>query len=132
MKTEDKLRRVFALILEAVRKDENLIGEIDRILAIPNGRSGSVAASQSKAQVKVPRNRRKPAAFDPFTSFEEGEPALRSRLANLDLEELKDIVAEFGMDQAKLVSKWKDRERVIGHIIETVRTRSKKGDAFRS
>lgn len=41
-------------------------------------------------------------------------------------------VAQFAMDPSKLVMKWKDRDRIAEHIIETSMTRAAKGDAFRT
>jgi hypothetical protein len=52
--------------------------------------------------------------------------------ASLDLEQLRDVVAEYRMDPNKLVMKWKDRERVIEHIATTAASRGRKGDAFRA
>ena len=46
--------------------------------------------------------------------------------------ELKDIVADYGMDPSKLAMKWKDRDRVIKLIIDTSQRRASKGDAFRA
>jgi hypothetical protein len=123
MKTEDRLRRVFGLLIEAVKRDPELAREIERELG------GLIAPS---APAAPPRNRRKPAAFDPFVVFAEGESALRTRLQALDAEGLQDMVAEHGMDPGKLVRKWKTPERLIEHIIATVQTRSRKGDAFRT
>lgn len=57
---------------------------------------------------------------------------LRSKLDELDIEALKDIVSEYGMDSANLVLKWKKPERVRDHIFVTVQSRARKGDAFRS
>ena len=128
MKTETKLKRIFGLLLEAVKKDSNLASEIDRVLGDFN-RSDGVTPKIRRTSVK---KHRKPAAFDPFVVYEEGEAALRAKLGELDVEGLKDIVAEYGMDQAKLVAKWKLPERIVNHIVSTVQMRSKKGDAFRS
>ena len=44
---------------------------------------------------------------------------------------IKDIIAEYGMDQSKLAMKWKDKDRLIKHIIETSERRVTKGNAFR-
>ena len=123
MKTEDRLKRVFALRLEAVKRGPELAGEIKRELG------HAVAPAHS---VSPPRNRRKPAAFDPFLVFAEGETALRAKLRELDTDGLQDIVAEHGMDPGKLVRKWKMPDRLIEHIVGTVQARSRKGDAFRS
>ena len=77
-------------------------------------------------------NRRNPGPFDPFVVYAEGqEAALRDRLAALDLEQLRDIVAEHGMDNDRLAMKWKDPERVIDRIVERVAARASKGSAFR-
>ena len=78
------------------------------------------------------RHRRTPAVLDPVDLAASGRENLRNALAPLDIERLKDIVAQFGMDPSKLVMKWKDRERIADHIIETSVTRATKGDAFRS
>lgn len=123
MKTENKLKKLFSLLIGAAKRDPSLAAEIDELLGAGTSDS-SISSSRS-------RTRRKPAAFDPFVVYEEGEPALRERLGGLGLEELKDIVAEHGMDVGKLVLKWKTQERIIEHIISTVQARSKKGDAFR-
>jgi hypothetical protein len=57
---------------------------------------------------------------------------LRSELSSLDIEQLKDVVAQYGMDPGKLVMKWKDAARIIDRIVELSLTRSTKGDAFRA
>jgi len=126
MKTEDKLKKLFSLLIAAAKKDPSLAAEIDGLLGAGAGTpDSSIHPSRS-------RNRRKPALFDPFVIHEQGEPALRMRLGELDIEALKDIVAEHGMDPGKLVLKWKTKERILEHILSTVEARSKKGDAFRS
>jgi hypothetical protein len=84
---------------------------------------------------EVPRRhrpgRRKPGVVDPFALYSHGEEPLRHALGSLGVEQLKDIVAEHGMDLSKLAMKWKTPERLIDLIATTVRTRSQKGDAFR-
>jgi hypothetical protein len=55
---------------------------------------------------------------------------VRERLAALDLEQLRDIVAAGGMDRAGLAMKWKDRDRVVELIVDRVRDRSAKGQQF--
>ena len=61
-----------------------------------------------------------------------GEEALRARLGELSVEQLKDIVADYGMGPGKLVTKWKTADRIIDRIVEISLARSQKGDAFRS
>lgn len=92
---------------------------------------GSVAVKRS-ADAARPRNRRPAAMLDPIELARNGEAALRSGLAPLTLEQLKDIVADYGMDSGKLVMKWKDAERIVDRIVELSLARAQKGDAFRS
>ncbi|MFG2683889.1 hypothetical protein ACGFYH_34245, partial [Streptomyces sp. NPDC048392] len=49
----------------------------------------------------------------------------------LTLEQLRDIIAEHGMDHDRLAMKWKDPQRVIDRIVERVESRTAKGAAFR-
>ena len=78
------------------------------------------------------RSRRTPAVFDPVAVLRvEGARGLRSRLSGLDLEQLKDMVAQYGMDPGKLVMKWKTWDRVADRIVEMSANRAQKGDAFR-
>ena len=79
-----------------------------------------------------PKNRRPAAVLDPIQLVRDGEAQLRARLSELALEELKDIVADYGMDPGKLVMKWKDAERIADRIVELSLARAQKGDAFRS
>jgi hypothetical protein len=46
------------------------------------------------------------------------------------LEQLKDIVADYGMGPGKLVMKWKTPDRIIGRIVELSLARAVKGDVF--
>lgn len=80
---------------------------------------------------KRPSNRRPPALLDPVQLARQGEEPLRSELAKLDIEQLRDVVADFGMDTGKLVLKWRDSERIIERIVEVARGRAQKGSAFR-
>lgn len=79
-----------------------------------------------------PANRRPAAVLDPVSLATQGEEILRQELATLTLEQLKDIVAEYGMDRERLVMKWKKPQRVVERIVEISISRAHKGDAFRS
>lgn len=79
-----------------------------------------------------PKNRRPAAVFDPILLVRNGEAQLRARLAELTLEQLRDVVADYGMDPGKVVMKWKDSHRIADRIVELSLARAQKGDAFRS
>ena len=90
------------------------------------------AASGAGSKSSRPANRRPPAVLDPVALALQGEKALRTELAPLALEQLRDIVADYGMDPGRLVMKWKTPSRVIDRIVEISVSRAHKGDAFRS
>lgn len=93
--------------------------------SVPSPAPASAAAPKKRA------GRRAAGVLDPFAVDRQGEGVLRARLAALSLDELKDIVAEHGMDPSKLAMKWKKPERLIDLITATVHDRLHKGDAFR-
>jgi hypothetical protein len=88
--------------------------------------------SSSAAVGQRPRNRRPLPVVDPIEVAKSGEAALRATLAKLTLEQLRDVVAEYGMDPGKLVLKWKAADRIIDRIVEISLARAQKGDAFRT
>jgi len=87
---------------------------------------------EDRAKDSRPRRRRAPAAFDPVAMLREHNvQQLRSQLSKLDLEQLKDIVAQYGMDTEKLVMKWRTPKRIVDRIVDISTKRVQKGDAFR-
>lgn len=123
--TADQLQRLFGEILDEADNNPGFAHRLARALD----------ALETKDAGPSPRRksgRRAPAVMDPFTVWPEGEEALRKSLANLTVDQLKDIVAEHGMDRSRLAMKWRTPDRLIDLIIETVRARATKGDAFRS
>ena len=98
----------------------------------PRGKSIRRPVRDAGSISRRPANRRSPAVLDPVMIAQRGEDPLRKSLESLALEQLKDIVADYGMDQRRLVMKWKTPARVIDHIVEVSVSRARKGDAFRS
>ena len=86
----------------------------------------------SRPSITRGAHRRAPAILDPVQLARQGEPTLRARLGELNLEQLKDIVAGYGMDAGKLVLKWKTPERIIDRIVEVSLGRARKGEGFLS
>jgi len=78
------------------------------------------------------RNKREPAVLDPieFVALK-GEIELKAALNELDIERLKNIVSQFRFDSSRLVMKWKDKDRIIEHIVKSAQSRDQKGDVFR-
>lgn len=102
-------------------------------VAAPAPASSARAAKSATPSTAAPKRggRRAPGIIDPFAAYADGEATLRARLADLTLDQLKDIIAEHGMDPSKLAMRWKKPEKLIDLIALTVRDRAEKGDAFR-
>lgn len=92
---------------------------------------GALFEGESSSTVKRKKsNRRALAKIDPFALYEQGNETLKTALETLDIKELKDVIAANGMDTARLAMKWKNRDRLINHIIDMTQRRSSRGDAF--
>ena len=127
MTTVQRISGTLKRVLEAVT------AEAGRNPAFASSLEKALAGTQEleRGQVKRP-HRRAPGVVDPFAVFADGgEEGVRRSLSQLSIEQLKDVVAEHGMDRSKLAMKWKTSDRFIDLILETVATRSRKGDAFR-
>jgi hypothetical protein len=127
MKLRTKLLDLAKAVADAADRDPELASRLSEIFG--------AAPAVPKRPEPVPgraKNRRPAAVLDPVVVVGEGEDALRSQLSALSLDQLRDVVAEYGMDQGKLVMKWKDPVRIIDRIVEIAVARAQKGHAFRS
>lgn len=114
------VKRLLDVVLEEMEANSAFAAKVEAVLAQP---------PQPEAKRS---NRRPPAVLDPFAVFAESAGnGLRTSLASLSVEQLKDVVAQHGMDRTKLAMKWKTPDRLIDLIVEIVEARSRKGDAFR-
>lgn len=97
-----------------------------------NGKSkDATRGSDLNTASKRPSNRRAPALLDPVHLAKQGDDVLRAELSKLDIEQLRDVVAEYGMDTGKIVLKWRDPNRIIDRVAEVAASRAQKGSAFR-
>lgn len=129
MNIKRALTALINVVAEEAAKNPEFMHRLEDALsaAKPVGKKTSPAE-----RVEKKRGGRRPAALlDPIEVVRSGEHVLRAKLAELELDQLIDVVAQFGMDPSKLVMKWKDRDRVIAHIVERSVARATKGDAFR-
>ncbi|WP_411116482.1 hypothetical protein [Streptomyces sp. 058-1L] len=121
------LARVLSVVAAEAARTTRFARALSRALAPPEPHVASRSAERPRRS-----SRRAPGVIDPFAVFAEvSEVGLRSRLGELTLEQLRDIIAEHGMDHDRLAMKWKDSQRVIDRIVERVESRTAKGAAFR-
>jgi len=122
MDTRRLMKAVFAELLEELNRNDALRERMAKIVE-------EHADTSVKAAVRP--HRRSPGPLDPMQVYRESPGDLEPKLRQLSAEQLKDIIAEHGMDRTKLAMKWKSNERLIELIVQAVRTRAQKGDAFR-
>ena len=124
------------VVIEEAERNPEFEAALSDALGVSSGKSKQPLlaglASGEGGDSKRGKNRRPPAVLDPVQVVRDGEAVLRNALEKLLLDQLRDIVAEYGMDPGKLVMKWVDRERVIERIMEVSIARARKGDAFRA
>lgn len=124
MTIRSKLVNLAKAIDAQAKKDPEFAQVLDDILGSPSSKKAKTASSR-------PRNRRAPSVFNPIELAQDGDTVLRNKLSELSIEQLKDMVAEHGMDTGKLVMKWKSTEKIIDRIVDISLSRAQKGDAFR-
>lgn len=128
MTLKKTLRNIVKVILDEADNNPEFAKRLEVALGVSNVRRTTERKNPKESMSRG--NRRSPAVLDPIAIAKNGSDELRMRLAELNIEQLKDIVAEYGMDTAKLAMKWKSRERIIDRIVEVSVNRSKKGDVF--
>lgn len=128
------LNNFFRVIVDEAERNPQFARKLESALSSSNRVSKSDKES-SRRNVSTgtnrPANRRPPAVINPITIAKRGEQALRDELALLNLDQLKDIVADYGMDKDRLVMKWRTSSRVVDRIVEVSLRRAHKGEAFR-
>lgn len=94
---------------------------------------GAAPSSRGAPKAKARRGRRNPGPWDPFGVYAaSGETGLREQLGRLELEQLRDIIAEHGMNSDGLAMRWTKSDRVVSRIVERVVLKAAKGGAFRT
>jgi len=114
------LKKLCTCITDEMKENKDFADRIDAIFDV-----------KSSVPTTKRSNKRNPAIINPIQLVINGDETLSEKLEQLSIDELKDVIAEYGMDSAKLAMKWKSKERLVAFILETAQRRSKKGDAFR-
>ena len=134
---ERKLNRFVRVIIREAEQNERFAAELSRLLDAAQDGTNDDESAPVEAPKKLGRvragNRRDPAAFDPVDIMrEDSEAELRKALGGLNMDQLKDIIADYSMDSSRLAMRWKNRARLEDLIVTTAARRATKGDAFRN
>lgn len=123
MKTKDIVslwKKISKVIQDEMTENEEFAKKMEEIL-IPE-----MPTAVEKPKKKSKRN---PAKIHPIRLWEEGEEKLRAELAKLDVEELKDVIVEYGWNERGLMN-IKKREKLEAVILERTKSTATRGNAF--
>src|SRR4051812_21139225 len=115
------LRRLFDVLLAEAEANP---GFAKRLLAV-FARTVESTSRSAPGRPRLVGGRRPPGVLDPFAVYKEGAKRLQDKLGELDVDQLKDVIAEHGMDASRLAAKWKTPERLIDLIMSTVSSRAR-------
>ena len=137
MPFQQKFRKLAREIIDEAERNPEFAARLEAALGEPskaasNGAAKANGAAKSANGDGRKAGQRRPAPFDPIALARTGEPNLRNRLAELNVHELKDIVADFAMDTSGEVMKWRSVERITDRIVQNAMGRAYKGGAFLS
>ena len=133
MPVGNALRQFVKIVVDEAARNPKFAEELESAFAAATLRqsaSSKDAPERLDGDVKRPRGRRNKAVLDPVHLARDGEERLRTALEKLNVDELKDIVAEFGMDPRRKVMRWKTREKIVEEIVRVSTGRSRKGESF--
>lgn len=153
MKMETQLAKLFEVIMQEVRTNHVFAENVRGIFNGAEEKSYETSGSQGRRTTRgvskdssvknentttpstIPKRhtkKRNAALFNPETILEQyGEEKLVDSLNQLEVDQLKDIVSEFGMDPGKRVMRFRKKEKFVDHIVGVANNRLQKGTAFR-
>lgn len=136
MSIRNTLNRLVRVVIAEAEKNAAFNAALTEALCPKTNREDSKTSQiiTSKKRHQTPKrsqNRRSPAVFDPVLLVKNGIAHLRDQLQVLSLEQLRDVIAEYGMDPGNKAMRWKDTAKVVEFILEIAHLRESKGDAFR-
>jgi len=121
MTTKQRLKKLFDVVVEEMDSNLDFKEKVD-----------SIFETERNTTNKKQKSKRNPSLINPYELIKQGEDILKTNLAPMDIEQLKDVILEHNMDSAKLAMKWKDKDRLISLIIDMANRRIAKGNVFLS
>ncbi|MDR0812630.1 MAG: hypothetical protein LBO63_01290 [Oscillospiraceae bacterium] len=118
--TSTKLSEFIACVLAELEQNEDFAQKVEKCLSDKVSRNAPI------------RQKRTPAKIAPVSIFmANGKDKLEEQLAVLSIDELKDIIEQYVLDESRKSMKWKTKERIIELIVRETQQRATRGDAFR-
>ncbi|MGW0038017.1 hypothetical protein [Gordonia sp. NPDC003376] len=126
------------VIIEEADRSSRFAAALTGVIEALRPTDGAVVAvapaPAPRKRAAAPRKRveRQPGAFDPFVVYREsGAPGLNSRLGELTVDQLRDIIAEQELDTRKETGRKRKAEVIVEWIVERVEASENKGSVFR-
>ncbi|MFT4126484.1 MAG: hypothetical protein QM662_09660 [Gordonia sp. (in: high G+C Gram-positive bacteria)] len=92
----------------------------------------AVPAARRPPASRMKRGARQPGVFDPFVVYRDcGAEGLAERLATLDLDQLRDIIAEYDLDTRRQMGRKRKLDVIAAWIVGRVEASENKGSVFR-
>ena len=113
---------------------EGIAAEEDATESTPETKQEETTAEHQEPEKKPVKKAKplNPAKFSPIAVYlDGGAEQLSKELANLDIQELKDIIREYSLDKTGNYRRWKDRERLVDLIMRRSEAKATRGDVFR-
>lgn len=130
-----------AVVAEEALRNRGFAEQLNDVLNNDHGGSAAAAllpvpaappAVATGTPTRAKRSPRPPGPWDPFVVYADGgEVGLREQLGQLELEQLRSMIVEHGLDRDGRVVRLKTISKVIERIVDRVVDRATKGDAFR-
>ena len=118
---EKKLKELFNVILEEVKSNEEFKKKIDMILA-----GGKQPKKKVKSKVIIEPK------LNPLAFISNGELELRDKLLELEVNDLKNIIKFYEMDNTNSCSRWRKKVRLINYIVDVSKNIVNRRKVFRS
>jgi hypothetical protein len=121
-----QIAEIFKTIAIKIEEDDEFAKSI---LSCLNERSNDI--KNTKKKKKSSQTISKNYDMNIFEKYQKDGPhGLLEFLEPLDLKDLKSIVVENGLDPAQKVRRWRLKEKIIKHIVETIGKQMSKGEVF--
>lgn len=115
-KYRKNLASAFQKIAKRIEQDEEFVRWLFEEQSVQKTETGS------RTESEIP---------DVFLLFSRvGVEGLAKKLKVMELEGLRDLLKKYGLDPSYKIRRWKNKEKVVAFILETVERRSAKGSAF--
>lgn len=124
-KSKRMIRDLMKIVISEIEQNPAFAKQIETALCVESKSESKRIVEASRA-----RNRRAPAVLDPILLARKGKEALWEELKPLSIEQLKDIIAEYGMDTDRQTRRWNTPDRLIERIVEISLARAHRGAAF--